>query len=144
MPQDARATSGEEGKEEGAAPAKKALPLVPSPPLAEPVKKGLFGDNPVLVQVLGVCSALAVTNRMDKTLAMCGALVFVTAFSCLGISLLRDFIPRRVRMITFMLIISSFVIVVEPWSPQEVSTLPPELSLRIFQSFSVPAVASTS
>jgi Na+-transporting NADH:ubiquinone oxidoreductase subunit D len=52
---------------------------------------------------------------MDKTIAMCGALIFVAAFSCLGISLLRNLIPKRVRMITLMLVISTFVIVVDQY-----------------------------
>ncbi len=78
-----------------------------------PLKRGVVSDNPLLIQVLGVCSALAVTSRMDTTLVMCASLAFVAAFSCLAISLLRSLIPRRVRMITFMVVISTFVIVVD-------------------------------
>jgi Na+-transporting NADH:ubiquinone oxidoreductase subunit D len=97
-------------------PRKAAAPTrAPMPPLVPTLKRGVFSDNPLLIQVLGVCSALAVTNRMDKTIAMCGALVFVAAFSCLGISLLRNLIPKRVRMITFMVVISTFVIVVDQY-----------------------------
>ena len=92
-----------------------APPPAPMPPIVPTLKRGVFGDNPLLVQVLGVCSALAVTNRMDTTLAMCAGLVFVTGFSCLAISLLGKLIPKRVRMITFMLVISTFVIVVDQY-----------------------------
>ena len=84
-------------------------------PGVAPLKRGALGENPLLVQVLGVCSALAVTSRMDMTLVMCASLAFVAAFSCLAISLLRNFIPRRVRMITFMVVISTFVIVVDQY-----------------------------
>ncbi len=96
-------------------PRKAGATRAPMPPLVPTLKRGVFSDNPLFIQVLGVCSALAVTNRMDKTIAMCGALIFVTAFSCLGISLLRNLIPKRVRMIAFMLVISTFVIVVDQY-----------------------------
>jgi Na+-transporting NADH:ubiquinone oxidoreductase subunit D len=77
------------------------------------VKNGIVRDNPVLGQVLGICSALAVTNRMDTTLVMCGALLFVASISCFLVSVLRTITPRTVRMITQMLIIATLVILAD-------------------------------
>lgn len=75
--------------------------------------KGLWEDNPVFRQVLGICSTLAVTNLLANTLFMCFGVVFVTSLSNLTISLLRDYIPPRVRMIVQVLIIASFVMMVD-------------------------------
>jgi len=70
-------------------------------------------DNPVFVQVLGICSTLAVTNALKNTVVMCLGLVFVLALSNLTISILRKWIPSRVRMMVEVLIIASFVIIVD-------------------------------
>lgn len=72
---------------------------------------GLWTNNPVSVQVLGVCSALAVTSRLANALVMGAALVFVAAGSNLFVSLLRTATPRRIRMIAEVAIIATFVIV---------------------------------
>lgn len=74
------------------------------------LQDGVFRVNPITCQVLGICSALAVTNRVEKALVMGGALVFVTAISNLVISIIRSSIPRRIRMITEVAIIATFVI----------------------------------
>jgi Na+-transporting NADH:ubiquinone oxidoreductase subunit D len=97
-----------------AATAETPQPAAPGATLA-PLKKGIGAENPVLIQVLGVCSALAVTSRVDTTLVMCASLLFVGFCSCLAISLLRTVTPRRVRMITYMLVISTFVIVADQY-----------------------------
>ncbi len=81
--------------------------------LAEPVKDGIGEQNPILTYALGVCSALAVTGYVDTTLTMCISLIFVSTFSTFIVSLLRDITPYRVRMIMQMLVISTFVIVVD-------------------------------
>lgn len=73
----------------------------------------LFSKNPIAVQILGVCSALAVTTSMNVTLVMCLALISVTAFSNLGIALIRNHIPNNIRIIVQMIIIASLVIVVD-------------------------------
>ncbi len=73
----------------------------------------LWRDNPVFRQVLGVCSTLAVTNLMKNTVLMCLGLLFTVAFSNLTVSLLRNHIPRQVRMMVQVLIIASYVIVVD-------------------------------
>lgn len=75
------------------------------------IKDGLWSNNPVSIQVLGVCSALAVTNRLANALVMGGALIFVGTFSNLFVSFLRNATPRRIRMIAEVAIIATFVIV---------------------------------
>ncbi len=80
-------------------------------------KKVLFGpvvdNNPIALQVLGVCSALAVTSSMVNALVMTVAVMLVTGFSNLFISLIRNQIPSSVRIIVQMAIIASLVIVVD-------------------------------
>ncbi|MGQ4276344.1 NADH:ubiquinone reductase (Na(+)-transporting) subunit D [Pseudidiomarina sp. E22-M8] len=84
---------------------------------AKEMKEVLFGpifaNNPIALQILGICSALAVTSKMENTLVMCIALTLVTAFSNLFISLIRNHIPSSVRIIVQMTIIASLVIVVD-------------------------------
>jgi Na+-transporting NADH:ubiquinone oxidoreductase subunit D len=79
----------------------------------EVIVQPLFENNPIALQVLGVCSALAVTSSMQVTLVMCVALTAVTAFSNLSISLIRKSIPSSIRIIVQMIIIASLVIVVD-------------------------------
>lgn len=73
----------------------------------------LNDNNPITVQVLGICSALAVTSLVYPSLVMAIAVVFVTAFSSLFTSLLRNYIPKSVRMIVQLVIIASLVTIVE-------------------------------
>jgi Na+-transporting NADH:ubiquinone oxidoreductase subunit D len=73
----------------------------------------IFKNNPIGLQILGVCSALAVTSSMRVTLVMCVALTLVTAFSSLFISTIRNHIPSSIRIIVQMVIIASLVIVVD-------------------------------
>ncbi|MBI5725091.1 MAG: NADH:ubiquinone reductase (Na(+)-transporting) subunit D [Planctomycetes bacterium] len=75
------------------------------------VKDGVWANNPISIQVLGICSALAVTNKLANALVMGGALIFVTACSSLFLSFLRNATPRKIRMIAEVAIISTFVIV---------------------------------
>jgi len=70
-------------------------------------------NNPILIQVLGVCSTLAVTNLLANTLFMCFGLIFTTGLSNLTISALRNHIPDRIRMIVQVLIISIYVMIVD-------------------------------
>ncbi len=70
-------------------------------------------NNPVILQTLGICSALAVTSSLEVSLIMCLALTSVTAFSSLFISLIRHHIPSSIRIIIQMVIIASLVIVVD-------------------------------
>ena len=73
----------------------------------------IFNNNPIALQVLGVCSALAVTISMSRTLVMCLAVTFVTTMSSLAVSLVRNWIPTNIRIIVQMTIIASLVIVVD-------------------------------
>jgi electron transport complex protein RnfE len=75
--------------------------------------KGLWRENPVFVQVLGMCPVLAVTNSAINALAMGLATTFVIVLSNTLVSALRDFIPKEVRIATYILIIATFVTVVD-------------------------------
>jgi len=77
------------------------------------LKKPLVDENPITLQILGICSALAVTSSLSVTLVMCVALTSVLTFSNLFISLIRNYIPSSVRIIVQMTIIASLVIVVD-------------------------------
>ncbi|MDH4041467.1 MAG: NADH:ubiquinone reductase (Na(+)-transporting) subunit D [Gammaproteobacteria bacterium] len=83
----------------------------------ESVKEVLTGpilkNNPIALQILGICSALAVTSSLKVTLVMCVALTVVTAFSSLLISAVRNHTPGSIRIIVQMVIIASLVIVVD-------------------------------
>lgn len=85
--------------------------------MASETKKILFGPilqtNPIAFQVLGICSALAVTSNLKTTVAMCIALTLVTGLSSFFISSLRNHIPSSIRIIVQMTIIASLVIVVD-------------------------------
>ncbi len=87
---------------------------MPKPPRNKDIfKAGLWKDNPVLRQVLGICSTLAVTNLMVNTLVMNAGLIFTLAMSSLTVSLLRTYTPLRIRMMVQTLIIASYVIIVD-------------------------------
>lgn len=73
----------------------------------------VFNNNPIALQILGICSALAVTSNLKTTFTMCIALTLVTAFSNFFISLIRNHIPSSIRIIVQMTIIASLVIVVD-------------------------------
>ena len=79
----------------------------------ETLRDGFWGNNPVAIQILGICPALAVTGKLANALAMTGALLFVITMSNLLVSLLRNITPRRIRMIAEMAIIATFVIIVD-------------------------------
>jgi Na+-transporting NADH:ubiquinone oxidoreductase subunit D len=74
------------------------------------LKDGAWTSNPLAIQVLGICSALAVTNRLENSIVMGGALIFVCVGSNLFVSLLRNYTPHRIRMIAEVAIIATFVI----------------------------------
>lgn len=73
----------------------------------------IFNNNPIALQILGICSALAVTSSMKVSLVMAIAVTSVTAFSNLFVSLIRNHIPNSIRIIVQMTIIASLVIVVD-------------------------------
>jgi len=73
----------------------------------------LFNNNPIALQILGVCSALAVTSKMETVLVMSLAVTCVTALSSLSVSIIRDYIPSSIRIIVQMTIIASLVIITD-------------------------------
>lgn len=73
----------------------------------------IFSNNPIGLQILGICSALAVTTKMSVALVMCLALTFVLTLSNLFISTIRHYIPSSIRIIVQMTVIASLVIVVD-------------------------------
>ena len=73
----------------------------------------VFSDNPIALQVLGICSALAVTSKLETSLVMCAAVIFVLALSNATVSFIRHHIPSSIRIIVQMTIIASLVIIVD-------------------------------
>ena len=83
------------------------------PTIKEVLLNPIFNNNPIGLQILGICSALAVTSNLKTALVMSLALTLVTGFSNLFISMIRNQIPSSIRMIVQMVIIASLVIVVD-------------------------------
>lgn len=84
----------------------------PTTPIAV-ATRGLWFENPVLVQTLGLCSALAVTNAVANSLAMGFATMFVLVGSSIIVSLLRKVIPYQIRITTYILIIATFLAIAD-------------------------------
>ena len=86
--------------------------------MAKGKEKRIFLDsigknNPVFIQILGICSTLAVTNVLKNTVIMCLGLIFTTSLSNVTVSFLRKWMPGRIRMMVETLIIASYVIIVD-------------------------------
>ncbi|MCD4781213.1 MAG: NADH:ubiquinone reductase (Na(+)-transporting) subunit D [Candidatus Omnitrophica bacterium] len=77
------------------------------------VKEGFWENNPVSFHVLGICSALAVTVKVETAMVMCAALIFVVSLSNVIISSIRTFIPNKIRIIVQLCIISTLVVVAD-------------------------------
>ncbi len=77
------------------------------------LRDNLWTNNPIFMQILGICSALAVTNLLTNTMIMTIAVVGVMGMTNLTVSLIKSLIPRKVRMMVQTLIIASYVIVVD-------------------------------
>ncbi len=77
------------------------------------LRRGMWDDNPIFKQILGICSTLAVTNLMVNTLVMDVGLIVATAFSSATVSLLRNHTPKSVRMMAQVLIIAAYVILID-------------------------------
>ena len=84
-----------------------------APPSMDVFLKGLWQENPVFVMLLGMCPVLAVTNKVINCVAMGLSALFVLTMSSLLISLLRNLIPKQVRIASFIIIIATFVTVVD-------------------------------
>ncbi len=91
----------------------------------------LFNNNPIALQILGICSALAVTTKMDKALVMCVAVVIVTGLSGFFVSVIRQYIPSSIRIIVQMTIIASLVIVTDQILKAYVYDVAKEMSVFI-------------
>ncbi len=87
--------------------------MTTKPAVSSYFTRQLWAENQILVAVLGICSALGVTNRLSVALTMGLSVSFVTAFSSYFVSLLRNVTPDSVRMITQLAIISVFVIIID-------------------------------
>lgn len=99
------------------------------------LRLGIIEENPVIVQIIGICSALAVTNLMANSLIMGLGLTFVTAISSLTISLIRNYTPKHIRMMVQVLIIAAYVIIVDiflkAYMPEMSKALGPYVGLII-------------
>lgn len=84
-----------------------------SPAAKKVIRDGLWTNNPIFVQVLGICSTLAVTNNLYNTMVMVLGVTFATAMGSWTLSLLKDLIPRKVRMIVQVLVLSFYVIIID-------------------------------
>ena len=91
----------------------------------------ILDNNPIILQVLGICSALAVTSKLSTTITMCLALTVVTAFSNAAISVVRNHIPSSIRIIVQMTIISSLVIVTDQFIKAYAFTISKDLSVFV-------------
>lgn len=91
----------------------------------------LFENNPIALQVLGICSALAVTTKMETSVVMCGAVIFVLTFSNFFVSLLRNNIPSSIRIIVQLTIISSLVIIADQFLKAYVYDISKQLSVFV-------------
>lgn len=91
----------------------------------------IFNNNPIALQVLGICSALAVTTKVSTALVMSVAVVLVTGFSNLTISLLRQWIPSSIRIIVQLTVIASLVIVTDQILQAFVYSTAKELSVFV-------------
>jgi Na+-transporting NADH:ubiquinone oxidoreductase subunit D len=91
----------------------------------------IIANNPIGVQVLGICSALAVTTRLDKALVMGIGVILVTALANLAVSLVRNYTPGSIRIIVQLSIIASLVIVVDQFLKAYLYELSLELSVYV-------------
>jgi Na+-transporting NADH:ubiquinone oxidoreductase subunit D len=99
--------------------------------LKETLTEPIFKNNPIALQILGICSALAVTSSLQVTLVMCVALIFVCAFSNLFVSMIRHHIPSSIRIIVQMVIIASLVIVVDQFLKAYAYAISKQLSVFV-------------
>jgi len=99
------------------------------------LRDGLVAENPVVRHVLGICSALAVTNLLLNTLVLSAGVIFTLTMSALTVSVLRNLTPVRIRMMVQTLIIASYVIIVDlfikAWLPDISEALGPYVGLII-------------
>jgi Na+-transporting NADH:ubiquinone oxidoreductase subunit D len=100
-------------------------------PMKATLMDPLFENNPIALQVLGICSALAVTTKMETSVVMCLAVIFVLLFSNLSISLIRNYIPGSIRIIVQLTIIASLVIVADQFLKAYLYDISKQLSVFV-------------
>lgn len=91
----------------------------------------VFANNPIALQILGICSALAITTKLSTTVTMCLAVMFVLTLSNFFVSLIRNMIPSNIRIIVQMTIITALVIVVDQFLQAYAFQLSRELSVFV-------------
>ncbi len=99
----------------------------PSKVLLEPI----FDNNAIMAQVLGICSALAVTTKLETTITMCLAVIFVLTCSNMAVAAIRNLVPSSIRMVVQMTIIASLVIVVDQFLRAYAYDISRELSVFV-------------
>lgn len=103
--------------------------------MASPAKQALldplFENNPITLQVLGICSALAVTTKLETSLVMCGAVIFVLTLSNFSVSLIREHVPGSIRIIVQLTIIASLVIVADQFLKAYLFEISKQLSVFV-------------
>ncbi len=96
---------------------------------------GIWNNNPIFRQILGICSALAVTNLVENTVVMCIGLIYTQGLASLTASMLRNYTPYRLRIVSSTLIIAAYVIVLQnvlqAYLPEISSQLGPYVGLII-------------
>ena len=97
----------------------------------EALKDPLWDNNPITLQVLGICSALAVTTQIKTALVMSGAVVFVLAVSNVVVSLMRNFIPSKIRIIVMLAVVSSLVILTDQFLKAYMFEMSKQLSVFV-------------
>ena len=95
------------------------------------LKDPLWDNNPIAFQILGICSSLAVTTRLDKALVMGIGVTLVTALSNVMISLIRNFIPNKIRIIVQLVVVSGVVIVFDQFLRAYMFDLSKQLSVFV-------------
>ncbi len=105
--------------------------IVWTPQLRKTFAAPIITNNPIAVQVLGICSALAVTTRMDKAIVMGVGVILVTALANFAVSLVRNYTPNSIRIIVQLAIIASLVIVVDQFLRAYLYELSLELSVFV-------------
>ncbi|MFO1051215.1 MAG: NADH:ubiquinone reductase (Na(+)-transporting) subunit D [Planctomycetota bacterium] len=116
-----------------------APPVAPAAPKAplfgkeeiKAIKDPLWDNNPIAFQVLGICSSLAVTTRLDKALVMGIGVTLVTALSNLMISAIRNWIPNKIRIIVQLVVVSAVVIVFDQFLRAYMYDLSKQLSVFV-------------
>lgn len=124
---------------EAVAAAEAAEPILPGAPPPGPLFldfwRGIAQDNPVMIQMLGLCPSMAVSNSLENGIGMSAAVIFVLFCSSLLVSMLRTVIPGEVRLASYILIIATFVtisdLVMQAYFPALSRTLGPFVPLIV-------------